>query len=485
MEDLSCHAPGSPAAIREKRLVAITSVAAAILLTGTKLVVGMLTGSLGMLSEAAHSGLDLVAAVVTFLAIRASARPADREHTYGHGKVENLSALFETLLLLATCVWIIWEAVERLTSKQVPVDANVWAFGVMILSIVVDFSRSRALYRVARKYNSQALEADALHFSTDIWSSCVVLGGLGFVLVAKWTGQGWLEKADTVAALGVAGIVVGISYRLGRKTIADLLDEVPPGTRDEVLRALDIPGVLAVRRVRVRRSGPESFVDVSLCTDPANSVERGHQIADAAERGVRQVLPGADVVVHVEPARVPQGPYRASLPALVHATAARLGIGAHAVHVHDVLGKSSVELHLEVSGTLTVAAAHEQASAFEKALREAVPGIERIVTHLEPDGDPPVRPEVNPALEQDVLAILEEVTRAQPGRCLPHDIKVEQVGEDLLISFHCTVDGDLAIAEAHDFTERVESILRSRLRRVSRVVIHVEPPEGKSTPGPA
>jgi cation diffusion facilitator family transporter len=209
------EAPQSVAAFdpgqREKRSVALSSLLAAVVLTGTKLAVGLLTGSLGVLSEAAHSALDLVAAAVTFWAVRAAARPPDRNHAYGHGKVENISALFETLLLLATCAWIIYEATHRLfLGKASHVDANIWAFGVMTMSIVVDVSRSRALSRAAKKHRSQALEADALHFSTDVWSSAVVILGLACVRLAPVLDAPWLELADSVAALVVAGIVVWV-----------------------------------------------------------------------------------------------------------------------------------------------------------------------------------------------------------------------------------------------------------------------------------
>ncbi len=315
----SAHPPRSaaaadladPQAAHEKRNVALSSVAGAVVLTGMKLVVGLATGSLGILSEAAHSALDLVAAVVTFFAVRVSARPADREHTYGHGKVENLSALFETLLLLATCVWIVKEAIDRLFHRHVEVEATIWAFAVMIISIVIDFSRSRALSRVAKKYDSQALEADALHFSTDIWSSSVVLVGLALVVVSQRTGLVWLRRADAVAALGVAVIVVWVSIQLGRRTIAELLDEIPRGTRDEVQRALRLPGVTEVVRVRLRRSGPDSFADVTLRVTRDTTLESGHAIADAAELAVQRLLPGADVMVHIEPAG-PGAPTQAS-----------------------------------------------------------------------------------------------------------------------------------------------------------------------------
>ncbi len=253
-------------ATTEKKRVALTSVLAAVLLTGSKLVVGILSGSLGILSEAAHSALDFLAAAMTYLSVRVSGKEADRKHTYGHGKIENLSAFFETLLLLVTCVWIFYEAGERLLgSKQIHVDATIWTFLVMILSIIVDFGRSRALMRAAKKHNSQALEADAVHFSTDIWSSAVVLLGLACVWLSSKLGLPWLEKADSIAALGVAVIVVWVCFRLGMKSIQVLLDGVTPGLPEKIESAtMMIPGILSVKRVRVRSSGPEFFADITV-----------------------------------------------------------------------------------------------------------------------------------------------------------------------------------------------------------------------------
>ena len=287
---------------REKRAVAFSSVIAAILLTVTKLIVGFSTNSLGILSEAAHSGLDLVAAGVTLWAVRVAGIPADRQHTYGHGKVENLSALFETLLLLGTCGWIVYEAVERLTSKASPiVDASVWAFGVVLLSILVDITRSRALMRVARKYDSQALEADALHFSTDIWSSGVVLVGLIAVKLAEPLGLPWLYSADAMAALGVAAIVFVVSLRLARRSVDDLLDAVAPEMVDTVRTAASVQGVLGVGQARVRRSGPDCYADVTVLVAPNLEVSAAHEIANAVERAVSDAVPRVKTMVHVEP----------------------------------------------------------------------------------------------------------------------------------------------------------------------------------------
>jgi cation diffusion facilitator family transporter len=287
----------------EKKRVALTSVLAAVILTATKLVVGILSGSLGILSEAAHSGLDLLAAAMTYLSVRVSGKEADRNHTYGHGKIENLSALFETLLLLITCVWIFFEAGERLLgSKQVHVDANIWTFLVIILSIVIDFGRSRALMRAARKHNSQALEADAVHFSTDIWSSGVVLLGLVCVWLSGKLGLPWLEKADSIAALGVAVIVVGVCIRLGKKSINVLLDAVNPGLQERIASAtMKIPGILAVKRVRVRSSGPELFADITVIMERTVSIETSHKTADELEIQIKSEFPNMDIVVHIEP----------------------------------------------------------------------------------------------------------------------------------------------------------------------------------------
>jgi cation diffusion facilitator family transporter len=286
----------------EKSRVALTSVGAAVLLTGTKIVVGLMTGSLGILSEAAHSALDLVAAVVTVLAVKASARPADSDHPYGHGKVENLSALFETFLLLLTCAWIIKEAVARLLLHAVHVEANIWGFGVIALSIVVDLGRSRALMATAKKHHSQALEADALHFSTDVWSSSVVLLGLGLVFLSRKLQMPWLMRADAVAALAVAAIVVFVSVRLGRKTIAELLDAIPPDlVRQANARVLAVTGVKAVPRIRMRWIGGAWFSDVIIQVDTALTMEQAHAVADAVELSLAELMPGGDVVVHTEP----------------------------------------------------------------------------------------------------------------------------------------------------------------------------------------
>ena len=287
----------------EKQLVAFTSVLAALFLVTIKTVVGLVTGSLGILSEAAHSALDLGAAVVTLFAVRISDKPPDADHTYGHGKVESFSALIETLLLLVTCGWIIYEAFERLFfGKSMEVINTTWGIGTMVLSIVIDISRSRALKKMAVKYNSQALEADALHFSSDVWSSLVVIGGLACVGLGTYFKIPLLHYADPVSALGVSLLVIVVSIRLGKRTIDVLLDTTPQGMIAEILQtAKDIQGVLAVASVRVRPSGPLFFIDLNVGISKNESHRVVHTIVHNIRTALKDRFPNSDIVISTYP----------------------------------------------------------------------------------------------------------------------------------------------------------------------------------------
>ena len=291
---------------KEKTAVALSSVFAAIGLTGFKIIVGLLTNSLGILAEAAHSALDLAAAIMTFFAVRISDKPADQEHPFGHGKVENISALFETLLLLATSAWIIYEATHRLSALETHVEVSIWSFIVMSTSIVVDISRSRMLMKAAKKHNSQALEADALHFSTDIWSSSVVILGLILVMVGRYyPNLAFLEKGDAIAALVVAVIVIFVSVELGARSIQALLDSAPKnGERETIIKEIGrMKTIEDVHDVRIRTSGAGWFVDMHVLMNGDLTLSESHAVTEQIERKVRKILPKSDVTVHVEPGR--------------------------------------------------------------------------------------------------------------------------------------------------------------------------------------
>lgn len=287
----------------EKQLVALSSAVAAFALTAFKIIVGFLTGSLGILAEAAHSGLDLIATALTAFAVKKSDKPADSGHHYGHGKVENVSAFFETTLLLFTCFWIISAAVHRMLSGKINIEVTVWSFLVMIISIFVDISRSRILYRTAKKFNSQALEADALHFSTDIWSSTVVILGLFFVKLHEWLRRyEFLHYADAVAAIIVALIVVYVSLKLGIRTINALLDSAPTGLDKRIINAVEsMPGIMDCHQVRIRSLGHQYFIDLHIHVDGNMPLYRVHHLTEELESVIQKFLPNADVTVHPEP----------------------------------------------------------------------------------------------------------------------------------------------------------------------------------------
>lgn len=280
----------------EKKKVALSSVFAAVFITGFKVIVGLLTGSLGILSEALHSALDLVAALITLFSVKVSDKPADNKHNYGHGKVENLSALIETILLLVTCVWIIYEAIHRLTSGETLIEVTIWSYIVVISSIIIDFSRSRALSRVAKKHNSAALEADALHFSTDIWSSTVVLFGL-----IAYQFLGWYA-ADSIAALLVAVIVLYVSYKLGRKAIDVLLDKAPANTKTIIHDILEsYPEVKKYHGLKARTAGADTFIKFNVHFDPDLSLREVHEVCDKIEAKIQSCVERSEVYIHAEP----------------------------------------------------------------------------------------------------------------------------------------------------------------------------------------
>jgi cation diffusion facilitator family transporter len=364
--------------MNEKRSVALLSVLAAVFLTGMKLTVGLLTNSLGILSEAAHSGLDLVAALMTLFAVKISDKPADETHHYGHGKVEGFSAFFEVILLMVTCGYIIYEAVERIIGKSAHVEVNVYSFAVMAISIVVDISRSTSLYRVAKKYKSQALEADALHFSSDIWSSAVVIAGL---LGYKFFG---LVLADSIAALVVAVLVIVVSIRLGIRTVNVLLDKAPPGMRQSIEEAVaQLPGAERLESLRIRTSGVKTFVDMRLTLSSDLSFSEAHRIASTAEKNVSQLIPGADVIVHADPAPLSLKAVPKDKISSIMKEHRGLFVGYHDLNIIHHQDTYLVNMHLVMAADSHVEEAHEVCDHLEAEIKQVIPGA-TVTIHIEP-----------------------------------------------------------------------------------------------------
>jgi cation diffusion facilitator family transporter len=460
-------------ATREKNRAALTSVLAAVLLTGLKLAVGLLTGSLGILAEAAHSGLDLAAALMTFFAVRIAGKPPDAHHTYGHGKVENLSALFETLLLLATCVWIIYEAIQRLFFKAVEVEASVWGFVVMAISITVDVNRSRMLSRAARKHRSQALEADALHFATDVWSSSVVILGLGGVWLAEHLGPRWafLIHTDAIAALVVATIVVGVSFQLGKRAVMALIDTAPRGLQERVQQVAEgVPGVEAVTHIRMREVGPVVFLDLTATVDRSKSLEEAHRIAAQVEDEVRAAVPGSDVVVHIDPGRMVGETLEQALSAL----AAQLGLRLHNMHAHQDAEGVHLDLHAELDERLTLREARELLEEFEARVREEIPSVRSVNAHLEPRHAPVLAEQATAGRQAQVEEALREVLAHTEGLHSWHGLQVRQAADGLDVVVHCLADPHISVATAHRLADQVERGLRERVPGLGQVLVHVE-----------
>jgi cation diffusion facilitator family transporter len=456
---------------REKKAVALSSIFAAVGITVLKVVVGATTGSLGILSEAAHSGLDLVAAMVTYFSVRVSDKPADAEHQYGHGKIESFSAFVETGLLLLTCVWIVYEAGKRLFFHSVEIEPSIWAFLVMGISIVVDSWRSRKLRHIAEKYDSQALQADALHFSTDIWSSSVVILGLALVMAGRHYALPWLAKADPIAALVVACIVVYVSSRLALQTVDTLLDAAPAGVRSRIIETVyRVNGVLEVERVRIRRSGSKYFVDVGIAMSRNVTFQKSEQVANDVSSRIRQLLPDADVVVNA----VARASRQESLFDRIRAVATRNNLNVHDISVQDIGGKLHVEQHVELDERLSLKQAHDRVTRLETEMKQEVREISDILTHIESE---PATIETSdgllrvPRFEERLQA----VTQGFPEVVDVHDLMFKRVGGRLYLSAHITMQDDLPLSRVHDIQTAVEGRFRQEVPELFRVLIHPEP----------
>lgn len=455
----------------EKRAVAQNSVFAAAAITALKLMVGISTGSLGILSEAAHSLLDLVAAIITLVSVRVSDKPADADHQYGHGKVENFSAFLETGLLLLTCMWILYEAGKRLFYHHVEIEPSAMAFVVMFSSIAVDWWRSRALKRIAVKYESQALEADALHFSTDVWSSLVVVIGLTVVGLGRKYGITWVQAADPISALFVAGFTLYVSSRLARQTIDALLDAAPAGVRNQIVEEVGgVPGVLEVEGARIRRAGNRFFADLTVGLSRNVTFQRAEQVVLDVTAAVHRVLPDADVVVHSSP-RASKGE---NIFDRVRGVATRYNYNVHDVSVQNLRGRLHVEQHLELDEKLTLKQAHDAVTELEGEIRKEVPEIKTILTHIESE---PATIETGEASVRDAALVkrLKKIASEFPEILDMHEIELKMVRGRLYVSCHCTMADDLPLTRVHDISTELEIRFKQEAPELFKVLIHTEP----------
>jgi cation diffusion facilitator family transporter len=450
-----------------KEKAALGSIAASAGLTAAKAIVGLMTGSLAILSEAGHSLLDLSATVLTYFAVRISGKPADAEHQYGHGKIESVTALAETALLFLLSGVVIFEAVQRLIGAQEhAVEATAAAFVVIATSIVVDFFRARTLKRVARATLSEALEADALHFGADMWSSIAVLVGLAGVAA----GFPW---ADAAAAIVVAVFICIAGYRLGRRTIDTLTDTAPAGVSERVMAiARQVPGIVSVERVRARPAGAVLFVELGIGVSRTLPLDRVTAIKEQLTRSIRADMPQAEVTITEKPLALDDE----TVGERVMVIARDLGLAIHHVAVQTIAGQLSVSADLEVDGTQALSAAHEVASRLEQAVRgELGPDVE-VETHIEPlPADVLAGRDAASARIAEVREVLSSLAADIPNLAEVHDVRVRETPNGEIVNFHCRVDPALSVAAVHDMVDALERRLRRKFPAITRVIGHAEP----------
>jgi cation diffusion facilitator family transporter len=461
--------------MNQKANEARSSILAASFLTILKLVVGVTSGSLAILAEALNSALDVVASLVTYGAVRYGDRPADETHHYGHGKAENLGAFVQSGIMLATCAWIAWEAVQRLLIAPVEVQPTIWAFGVMIVSVVVSIARVRSLRGAAAEHGSQALEADALHFYTDIYTGGAVLAGLGAVWLGERLAFPLLARADALAALLVVVVLVHMTLQLGKHAVDVLLDRAHEMTDSIAEIASVVPGVERVHSVRTRRVGAHSFVDMNIGVARTSSFEESHAVASAVEQAVHDALPRADVVVHVDPVRAADE----SLIDAIHSIAQRERLAIHHITLHSIRGRIVAHLHIELPPSLSLVNAHHLADEFEQKVIGELPELLEVVSHIEP-----ARADVEAGADvttraSSLIRLVEEIAGEMGPIRDCHDVSVQRVGSEYRVSLHCTFDPQSDLQEVHEVMARLERRLRDRVPSLTHIVIHPEPFEAR------
>jgi cation diffusion facilitator family transporter len=457
---------------KEKRRVALHSALAAAVMTVLKLVAGIMSGSLGVLSDSAHSGLDLVGAMMTLFSVQVSDKPADEDHTYGHGKIENLSSFGEVILMAVSSAWIIWEAIQRTLYHSVELRHSVWPVLVVLTSIGVDFWRSRQLQRVADKTGSSALATDAFHFASDIWSSVAVLAGLAASWIGMQFGIPVLRYADPLAAVVVSLLILKMTVRLGHEAVAVLLDEIPVETRRRIVREVEqVPGVLAVEQARVRRAGANYFVDLTLALPRRYTFEHTGELVQAATDAVHRALPEADVVIHT----VPRQARAESIFDKVRAVAARNNVSVHELSVQSHRGRLRVELHVELDETLSLLEAHNFVSAMEAEILRETPEIDAVLSHIESEPATIEQPDEVDAEDRKIEYAVQHAARLFPEILDVHEIKVGRNGEHIHVSCHCTLPDDLSMQKVHLVITGLEDRFRVECPEVYRMTIHPEP----------
>jgi cation diffusion facilitator family transporter len=449
-----------------KSRVAAISVFASALMATAKFVVGIAIGSLALISEALHSSVDVVATVVTWLVVRVSDRPADKEHNYGHGKIESISALGVIAMLYVLAGGILVESWSRLREGAPPPVLSAVPFVVLLIDIAVNLWRARALHRAARDTRSQALAADALHFASDVLGSVAVIIGLAL----SGFGYPW---GDAAAAIGVAVMIALLGLRLARSTVETLLDRAPEGVPEKAEAAIRaVPGVVGIERLRVRMVGPTHFIDAIVQVPRTFPIDRVEGIKRNAQAAVASALGDADLTFTA----VPVARDSESVQERIMVIARNSGLAVHHVTVHDLGGKLTVSIDLEVDGEMALIAAHDIAHDLERNIREEFGEDVEVDTHIEP-----LEPELplgSDAAPERVEAIKAALSRFAADGAIHdiHNVRVRNTDAGEIVNFHCRAAPSMSVTRVHENVDEIERALRRAFPTVKRVISHAEPP---------
>jgi len=449
-----------------KTNVAAISIVASAAMAAAKFAVGIAIGSLALISEALHSSVDVIATVITWLVVRVSDAPADEEHHYGHGKFESLSALFVIALLYVLAGGILVESWSRLREGAAPPTLSAIAFVVLVVDIVVNFWRARALHRTARETQSQALAADALHFASDVLGSTAVIIGLAL------TGLGY-HWGDSVAAIAVAVMISILGLRLGRSTIETLLDRAPEGVAEKATAAIAaVPGVVGVERLRARMVGATTFIDAIANVPRTTPIDRVEAIKKAAQDAVRKVLGDADLTFTA----VPVARDNESVRERIMVIARNSGLAVHHVTVHDLGGRLTVSIDLEVDGDMQLSAAHDIAHELERSIREDFGEDVEVDTHIEPlEPELPHGTDAAPARVETIKAALSRFAADGAIHDI-HNVRVRDTDAGEIVNFHCRAAPSMSVNKVHENVDEIERALRRAFPTIKRVISHAEPP---------
>jgi cation diffusion facilitator family transporter len=454
---------------RKKLNIAKSSMLAAILIVFLKFLAAYFSGSLGVLSELFHSSTDLIATIATILSVKFSSKPPDEMHNYGHEKIESFSALFQVVILIGLCAYLVYESIERIIN-HVPVQISIFTFSVILICIFIDISRSRALMKVAKETKSQALEADSLHFASDVWSSIVVLIGMLF------TYFNLSPLADPVSAIIVSVLIITATFRLTKRAFDSLMDRVPPGLRENIFKEIkSMEGVEGIKNFRLRSSGSKIFIDMVILIARTKMFSRTHEIMDSVERRINELAPGADIVIHSEPTETENETINDKIRLIVN----NEGFKCHDIFSHKIESDIYSELHVEIDDTNDLDLAHKKISLLEEKIKNEIPVITKLNIHLDEPSELLFDTVDVTSKSTDLIRHIENILKEKYYLKRYYDIKIVSSNDKLRVSLSCEFKSGMTFEEVHDKVTIMESKIYLHIKGIypnlANVIIHAEP----------